>query len=81
MLYVLKTELFADLRTWDIRNIAGSRARFVERFIRHGMTKERENAIEVQVHEDQKQAHDGDGRRAVVKNGSYGKFGCIFGRL
>ena len=53
----------------------------MERFIRHGMTKERENVIEVQVHEDQKQAHDGDGRRAVVKNASYGEFGCIFEHL
>ena len=62
-------------------NITGSRARFVERFIRHGTTKERENKIEVQVHEDQKQARNGDGRRAVVKNASYGEFGCIFERL
>ena len=52
---------FTEPRTLDIRNITGSRARFVERFIRHGTTKERENAIEVQVHKNQKQAHDGDG--------------------
>ena len=65
----------------DIQNITGSRARFVERFVRHGTTKERENASEVQVHQNEKQADDGDGRRVVVKNASYGEFGCIFGRL
>ena len=53
----------------------------MERFVRHGTTKERENAIEGQVHKNQKQAHDGDGRRAVVKNANYGEFGYIFGRL
>ena len=72
---------FTEPRTLDIRNITGSRARFVERFIRHGTTKERENASEVQVHQNEKQADDGDGRRVVVKNASYGEFGCIFGRL
>ena len=45
------------------------------------MTKERENAIKVLVHKEPKQAHDGDGRRTVFENASYGESGCFYGSL
>ena len=45
------------------------------------MTKERENVIKALEHEEPKQAHDGDGRRTVFENASYGESGCFHGPL
>ena len=39
----------------------------------HGTSEEEKNEIEVLIHEELKQAYDGDGRRTVVENGSYGE--------
>lgn len=39
----------------------------------HGTSEEEKNEIEVLVHEEPKQAYDGDGRRTVVENASYGE--------
>ena len=39
----------------------------------HGRSEEEKNEIEVLIHEEPKQAYDGDGRRTVVENGSYGE--------
>ena len=43
--------------------------------------KKRKNEIEVLIHEEPKQAYDGDGRRTVVENASYGEPECFYGRL
>ena len=42
-----------------------------EENFQHGRSEEEKNEIEVLIHEELKQAYDGDGRRTVVKNGSY----------
>lgn len=47
----------------------------------HGTSEERKNEIEMLIHEEPKQAHDGDGRRILVENASYGEPESFYGRL
>ena len=47
----------------------------------HGTSEERKNEIEMLIHEEPKQAYDGDGSRTVVENASYGEPGCFYRRL
>ena len=61
----------------SFRRTSGSRARFSKKNYDHG-TEERENEIEMCIHEESKQTHDGDGRRSVVKNASYGDVKCFY---
>ena len=47
----------------------------------HGTSEEAKDEIEVLIHEEPKQTYDGDRRRTIVKNESYGEPECFYGRL
>ena len=53
---------------------------FEENF-EHKRSEEEKNEIKVLIHEEPKQAYDGDGRRTVIENGSYEKPEGFYGHL
>ena len=65
-------------RTWFLEILTLSQEHLVaergcEENFEHGRSEEEKNEIEVLIHEEPKQAYDGDGRGTVVENGSYGE--------
>ena len=55
-------------------------ARGSEENFEHGTSEEEKNDFEVLIHEEPKQAYDGNGRRTVIENASYGEPQWFYGR-